>query len=1323
MTKRKNILAILLSLFVAFSMLGIVSLLVKPSEKAQAAIANPLRYDGVTDPDQTETYYRAHWRNGQDSRVTGETSGRWSFGNGDVAGTTLTYTKATFDASNVGYTTGVPNAFFWTQTTTTMTYSTSHSQSLFVWEAENPGDVHITGLFSRANTVKQTLLATQNNVDGGSVWLPFWADDPQYGWVDGESYTLTMWRIGADGTGGEIWSETYTAEYAKLINEIVNVNTGDKVVIGLRANSCVNDWDTNTLTLLSSQFTAGEYVKPIAPLTPAYVFGNNMVLQRNKAVNVYGYGEPEKTVTVTYADQEKTATIDANGYWKVSLDAMDASTVGRTMTITDGVSTITYNNVVVGEVWYCSGQSNMQYTLGQLLIDRGYSESSVWQDHTVDYATSPIKDYTSYTNYNKLRIYTQDFCSSTTIQTLGVQNQWMKNGWATPQNLTDALGFSAYATGFALMLQKGLGEDVPVGIVVSAIGGTSVEEWLSQATIDANNLSLHYQGIEGEKIKCLLYNGMTAPLNDVTVGGFLWYQGCADAGHGDDTTTQKWVADWKASVKALVGQFRASHGNVPFISQSLAQCKDWVPWKYIRQANYELMKEVDGFYAVNGINYGVPYDTLVTSNFANYIHPADKYGNSRDAAHIALTNIYEKSGYNGVAEYPVSVYKAGGNTYIEFEEGVQLKLSEGNTVNNLTGATGGVWGTITNATVSGNYILIPGTSYTHIAYGAYNIMMPNSTSNSAWNSAHGTSFSDSSPYDNIYGAHNSGSMVNLYTTKSGLPDLAVFPVLVMGVSETGSVPPTTYTLNYTNDSTKGTITGIESGSYVAGTTLTGGKITANSIYVISSVKINGVEQLTQKVAQYDLNVTIDSNTTIVVEYTEKTSFSATLTSDTAQGTVTGYRTGIYYEGDVLEIVITAKAGYTIKSVKWNGVDETLTDNTTLTLNRTIAGETTLEVEYEVISYQLAINYDNTKINVVIQNSITVGAIAHGTNVIINVSPISAEYEISSITVNGEPYPVISGTTVININKFTQDTTIEITATSLSIIASVNSDTSKGTVSGLTQGEELSLGQTVDISISAEEGFIINAITWNGSNIEITNKKEMAFSKVIDTAGASLVVTYNVEQFTLTLVNDSEKGSVMNFVNGATVASGSNLIVMVSAKSGYKIASISWNGQAITVTNDQEMSFEKQVTSATTLTITYEAVGGDSGSGSGDSGSGSGSQTPSTTKCTITKEFDKTMGSVGGVNATVDKGTTVNIRISAKEGYQIKSVKIDGKEQEITDGSQMTISYTVNKNIKIVVEFEEASSGCGSTLTSVLPVGIIALTLAGAMLLIKKGKQN
>ena len=102
-----------------------------------------------------------------------------------------------------------------------------------------------------------------------------------------------------------------------------------------------------------------------ADVTLPAVISDGMVLQRDAAVPIWGWGRPGDAVTVKFADQSAEGVVKADGRWRVDFKPLEASSVNRSMTITVGADTVKLSDVVVGEVWFASGQSNMQMTLNE----------------------------------------------------------------------------------------------------------------------------------------------------------------------------------------------------------------------------------------------------------------------------------------------------------------------------------------------------------------------------------------------------------------------------------------------------------------------------------------------------------------------------------------------------------------------------------------------------------------------------------------------------------------------------------------------------------------------------------------------------------------------------------------------------------------------------------------------------------------------------------------------------------------------------------------------------------------------------------------------
>jgi len=185
-----------------------------------------------------------------------------------------------------------------------------------------------------------------------------------------------------------------------------------------------------------------------AAVTLPRVLSSHMVLQREMAVPIWGSADPGETVTVTFRDQKKVATADAKGQWSVKLDALK---VGPAATLTvAGSNTIALTDVLVGEVWVGSGQSNMDTDV---------------QDYTQN--DEPLRKAVE-KNYPQLRMYRSD----------DKDHQWQE---ATPDS---ARHFSAQLFYFGMMLNKGL--DVPVGVMEGAVRGSPSANWIRDDVVKSD---------------------------------------------------------------------------------------------------------------------------------------------------------------------------------------------------------------------------------------------------------------------------------------------------------------------------------------------------------------------------------------------------------------------------------------------------------------------------------------------------------------------------------------------------------------------------------------------------------------------------------------------------------------------------------------------------------------------------------------------------------------------------------------------------------------------------------------------------------------------
>ena len=240
------------------------------------------------------------------------------------------------------------------------------------------------------------------------------------------------------------------------------------------------------------------------------IFGNNMVLQRNVRIPVWGQAVPGIKVSVQFGTkamhQEKSVIADSLGRWRVDLDPVPASAEPADMVISDVVSSgdghtvesnfeiIHFRNILVGEVWLCSGQSNMEYSMRKNSKFEKAAHGS-GPDNELNKADNPnIRIFLVRTNYSK-------------PDTLHIRRAW---DTAAGLPLRD---FSAAGYFFAKELYRKLG--VPIGIISSAVSGSRIEPWLPEEK------DVVVKGAERGKF----YETMIRPLAPFSLKGICWYQG------------------------------------------------------------------------------------------------------------------------------------------------------------------------------------------------------------------------------------------------------------------------------------------------------------------------------------------------------------------------------------------------------------------------------------------------------------------------------------------------------------------------------------------------------------------------------------------------------------------------------------------------------------------------------------------------------------------------------------------------------------------------------------------------------------------------------
>lgn len=369
------------------------------------------------------------------------------------------------------------------------------------------------------------------------------------------------------------------------------------------------------------------------------IFSDGMVLQRHENVRLFGNGgSVGDIITATFGDLSVNGTFTADG-WEIILPPMEACKEGKTLTIAytrqgdaEPHQSFTLEDVLVGEVWLCSGQSNMAYTLREMLSNPGA--------HPDFY-----RDYQSIENWGMLRFYSYPYGEANAPQ----MNYSRLIPWQSPKNIGQCANLSGTALAYATHLQKMLGEDIPVAMIISSVGGACIEEWLDAPTM--KTLPSHAASM-GKK-DSRFFNAMINPFAGYTVKGILWYQGCANA---------MWPDDYKDQFEAYTDLYRALFHNdhLPVIVMQLPQYdEDLFP--VFRSAQWDLMSLIDEVYTVCGIDLGDP----------DNIHPTDKFPFGARAAGVALQYVYQKAPVEGLP-YGLSPFI---DTITRTENGLVLTVS------------------------------------------------------------------------------------------------------------------------------------------------------------------------------------------------------------------------------------------------------------------------------------------------------------------------------------------------------------------------------------------------------------------------------------------------------------------------------------------------------------------------------------------------------------------------------------------------------------------------------------------------------------------------
>lgn len=369
-----------------------------------------------------------------------------------------------------------------------------------------------------------------------------------------------------------------------------------------------------TIILLSTATFAIAEVK-----LPA-IFSNHMVLQQSSKIPVWGTAAVEEAVTVTLANQTQTVKTNDKGNWQINLKPMKAGGPHTLTVAGDARHTIVMSNVMIGEVWVCSGQSNMQWS-----VDR----------------SNNAKKEIAAAKWPNIRLFTvqRDIAGQPKRDCTG---KWVQ---CSPKTIPS---FSAASYYFGRHLHKQL--KVPVGLIHTSWGGTPAEAWASRETLDADpklkvlvnrwdeKIAQHMAAASAPAANkdprhnphraSGLYNAMIHPLIPYAIRGAIWYQGESNAGR---------AYQYRRLFPAMIQDWRKHWGqsDFPFLFVQLANFREVKPepddsaWAELQEAQLMTLKLPNTGMAV-AIDIGE----------ANDIHPKNKQDVGKRLALNALAIAY-----------------------------------------------------------------------------------------------------------------------------------------------------------------------------------------------------------------------------------------------------------------------------------------------------------------------------------------------------------------------------------------------------------------------------------------------------------------------------------------------------------------------------------------------------------------------------------------------------------------------------------------------------------------------------------------------------------
>lgn len=429
-----------------------------------------------------------------------------------------------------------------------------------------------------------------------------------------------------------------------------------------------------------------------AQLQPAKIFSDNMVLQRNKPIHIWGKAAPGQTLSVTVAGENKTIVAKADSSWSVYFKRQKANTRPQSIFITSGKEKIELQNILVGDIWVCSGQSNMEWTMQKELH---------WKDE-IKNTHQPLIRFINPPPAGRY-VYGVAFSDSLNRR-LTTDNFYLWNGWkVSDSNTVNTMSAVAYYFAKQIVQQ----ENIPIGLINLSIGGAPVETFISKAAMQASekfaaklkgdwlqndqlpqwtrerggrNVGNNTKGFKDEQglnhayKPGFAYEAGIKPIVSMPVTGILWYQG------ESNSLEAARVAEYRALQKLLMEDYRIQweQPSMPFYWVQLSSIDtahyQSKYWPQFRDEQRLLLNEVS--------NGGMVVCSDIGSK--NDVHPANKKLVGERLARWALNQAYGHKKIVPSGPLPLKAIYKNGKLIISLKYADGLKTSDGKALNGFS---------------------------------------------------------------------------------------------------------------------------------------------------------------------------------------------------------------------------------------------------------------------------------------------------------------------------------------------------------------------------------------------------------------------------------------------------------------------------------------------------------------------------------------------------------------------------------------------------------------------------------------------------------------